>query len=169
MPISGRARSGWSGRPARKEPPDDESRRLAGVLPRRPIAQPPVAAVQVSQIECQRQLGTWFNSTEIQVEYLAAVIADRQIAIDDPRRPDVLALLERHLQFARAQTPPEHSFALDVEGLVDPAITLFSVRADGSLLGIGAIKRLGPDHAEIKSMHTAETARGRGIGRDLLA
>lgn len=97
------------------------------------------------------------------------MIADRQIAIDDPRRPDVQALLERHLQFARAQTPPEHSFALDLEGLVDPAITLFSVRADGSLLGIGAIKRLGPDHAEIKSMHTAETARGRGIGRDLLA
>jgi len=46
---------------------------------------------------------------------------------------------------------------------------LFSVRADGSVLGIGAIKRLGPHHAEIKSMHTAEAARGRGIGRAMLA
>jgi putative acetyltransferase len=91
-----------------------------------------------------------------------------EIAMDDPRRPDVRALLERHLEFALGQTPPEHSFALGVDGLLDPAITLFSLRAEGSLLGIGAIKRLSPWHAEIKSMHTAEAARGRGIGRALL-
>ena len=92
-----------------------------------------------------------------------------RFAEDDPRRPEIQALLERHLEFARAQTPPEHSFALDEAGLLDPAVSLFSVRADGSLLGIGAIKRLSPDHAEIKSMHTAEAARGRGIGRAMLA
>jgi putative acetyltransferase len=96
------------------------------------------------------------------------VIAGRRIAIDDPRDPDVRALLERHLEFALAQTPQEHSFALDVDGLLDPAITLFSIRAHRSLLGIGAIKRLGPHHAEIKSMHTAEAARGRGVGRAML-
>lgn len=45
---------------------------------------------------------------------------------------------------------------------------MFSFRACGCLLGIGAIKRLGPRHAEIKSMHTAEVARGRGIGRAML-
>jgi putative acetyltransferase len=94
--------------------------------------------------------------------------ADGHIAADDPRRPDVRALLARHLDFARAQTPPEHSFALDADGLLDPAITLFSFRADGSVLAIGAIKRLGPHDAEIKSMHTAEAARGRGIARAML-
>jgi len=86
-------------------------------------------------------------------------MADEQIREDDPRTPDVQALLARHLEFALGQTPPEHSFALDPDGLLDPAITLFSYRACGSVLGIGAIKRLGPDHAEIKSMHTAEAAR----------
>jgi putative acetyltransferase len=91
-----------------------------------------------------------------------------EIAVDDPRRPDVQALLERHLAFSLGQTPPEHSFALDAGKLLDPAITLYSLRTDGSLLGIGAIKRLSPQHAEIKSMHTAEAARGRGIGRALL-
>jgi len=96
------------------------------------------------------------------------VIAGARIGIDDPRDPDVRALLERHLQFALGQTPPEHSYALDVDGLLDPAITLYSLRRHGSLLGIGAIKRLGPQHAEIKSMHTAEAARGRGIGRAML-
>ena len=87
----------------------------------------------------------------------------------DPREPDVRALLARHREFALGQTPAKHSFALDVDGLLDPAVTLFSVRAQDRLLGIGAIKRLGPHHAEIKSMHTAEAARGRGIGRALLA
>jgi len=59
------------------------------------------------------------------------MIADGQIAVDDPRNPDVRALLELHREFALGQTPPEHSFALDLDGLLDPAITLFSFRAGG--------------------------------------
>jgi putative acetyltransferase len=98
-----------------------------------------------------------------------ALSADGQIAIDDPRRADVQTLLHQHREFALGQTPVEHSFALDVTGLLDPAITLFSFRAHGSLVAIGAIKRLDPFHAEIKSMHTAEAARGRGIGSAMLA
>lgn len=99
---------------------------------------------------------------------MLGVAADELIGIDDPREPDVQALLERHLRFARGESPPEHSFALDVGGLLDPAITMFSFRARGRLLGIGAIKRLDPHHAEIKSMHTAQAARGRGVGRAML-
>jgi len=91
-----------------------------------------------------------------------------QIAVDDPRDPDIRALLARHRTVMLAETPPEHSFALDVDGLLDPAITFFSYREDGILLGIGAIKQLGPRHAEIKSMHTTAAARGRGIGRAML-
>jgi putative acetyltransferase len=65
----------------------------------------------------------------------------------------------------RAPTPPEDAHALDLDGLLDPTVTFFSCRADGALLAIGAIKELDPDHAEIKSMHTAQAARGRGLGR----
>ncbi len=111
---------------------------------------------------------TAINRADTQVPYLASVTGDEQNGVDDRRTPDVRALLERHRGFALAQPPSEHSFALDVDGLLDPAITLFSFRARGSLLGIGAIKRLGAHHAEIKSMHTAEAARGRGIGRAML-
>ena len=88
---------------------------------------------------------------------------------DDPRRDDVRALLERHLAFARDVTPPEDVHALDVERLVDPAITFFSLRVDGELLGVGALKQLDAAHAEIKSMHTAHAARGRGLGRAMLS
>jgi putative acetyltransferase len=91
-----------------------------------------------------------------------------QIAVDDPRAPDVRALLERHLAFALETSPPEHAFALDVDGLLDPAITFYSCRLPGELLGIGAMKELDPAHGEIKSMHTAAAARGRGVGRTML-
>ena len=93
---------------------------------------------------------------------------DEQIAVADPRAPDVRALLEQHREFALAHTPRQHSFALDVDGLLEPALTLFGCRASGSLLGIGALKRLDHQHAEIKSMHTARAARCRGVGRRML-
>jgi putative acetyltransferase len=47
-------------------------------------------------------------------------------------------------------------------------IAFFSYREDGELLAVGALKQLAPGHGEIKSMHTAQTARGRGIGRAML-
>ena len=91
-----------------------------------------------------------------------------EIAEDDPRAEDVRALLGRHMSFARATTRPEDVFALEVDELTDPAVTFFSLRADGAVLGVGALKRLDDAHAEVKSMHTAEEARGRGVGRALV-
>ena len=96
-------------------------------------------------------------------------MTEPEIAVDDPRRAEILAILERHLTFCLSETPPERSFALDVEGLLDPAVTLYSYTADGQVLGIGAIKELDPGHGELKSMHTAAEARGRGVGRAMLA
>lgn len=93
---------------------------------------------------------------------------DGEIRVDDPRAPDVRALLALHLTFARAQTPPEDAHAMDVDGLLDPAVTFFGYRAGGTLLAVGALKRLDHDHAEIKSMHTAQAVRGRGLGRMML-
>jgi putative acetyltransferase len=91
-----------------------------------------------------------------------------EIAVDDPRADDVRALLRRHLEFAALHTPPRHVFALDVDGLLDPAVTFYSYRSDGQLLGVAALKQLDARHAELKSMHTAQAARGRGIGRALV-
>jgi putative acetyltransferase len=91
-----------------------------------------------------------------------------EISIDDPRADDVRELLERHLAFANLHSPPEDVHALDADGLVDPAVTFFSFRQDSEVIAIGAIKPLDEGHAELKSMHTAETARGRGIGRAML-
>ena len=50
------------------------------------------------------------------------------IAIEDPRTEDVKALLKTHLDFCHAVTPPENSYAMDVEKLRDSAITVFGAR-----------------------------------------
>lgn len=91
-----------------------------------------------------------------------------KIATDDPRADDVRELLELHLAYANANSAPEDVHALDLDALLDPAVTFFSFRVDGELLGVAALKRLDDEHAEIKSMHTARAARGRGIGRALV-
>ena len=39
---------------------------------------------------------------------------------------------------------------------------------DDAVVGVGALKRLTADHGEVKSMHTAEAARGRGVGSAML-
>ncbi|MDQ6854716.1 MAG: GNAT family N-acetyltransferase [Actinomycetota bacterium] len=87
------------------------------------------------------------------------------IVIDDPRVDDVQALSARHLAYANEHTPPVDVHALDLNGLLNPAVTFFTARRDGELLAIGALKELDETHAELKSMHTAEAARRQGVGR----
>ena len=70
--------------------------------------------------------------------------------------------------FAHEHTPPQDVHALDTGGLLDPSVAFFSYRAAGQLLAVGALKQLDRRHAELKSMHTAQAARGRGIGRTML-
>jgi len=90
------------------------------------------------------------------------------IAIADPRVDDVRQLVEHHLKFGRLHSPPCDAHALEIDGLLDPAVTLFSIRRHGELVAIGALKRLDDRHAELKTMHTAEHVRGLGIGRAML-
>ena len=76
--------------------------------------------------------------------------------LDDPR---VLALLEHHVRTAHASTEPGSAHALDHRGLAASDIRFWTAWRGETLLGVGAWKRLAPDHGEVKSMHTAEAAR----------
>ncbi len=91
-----------------------------------------------------------------------------QIEMDDPARPDVLALLEEHLRNMHELSPPESVHALDVSRLKTPDITFWTVREGGLLLGCGALRQLSPEHGEIKSMRTPAALRRRGAGRAVL-
>lgn len=81
---------------------------------------------------------------------------------------DVQALLAYHFDEMRSTSPPEACHVLPIDGLRDPALTFWSVRVDGGLMGVGALKELAADHGEIKSMRTAPAALGCGVGRALL-
>ena len=85
--------------------------------------------------------------------------------LDNPR---VRRLLQHHLRTARAATAEGSAHALAIEALRAPGIDFWSAWTDDTLLGVGALKRLTPGHGEIKSMHTAESARRRGVGRMML-
>ncbi len=92
-----------------------------------------------------------------------------RVELDDPARPDVLALLEEHLRNMHALSPPESVHALDVSRLKAPGITFWTVRDGDLLLGCGALKELDPEHGEVKSMRTPHALRRRGAGRAVLA
>jgi putative acetyltransferase len=85
--------------------------------------------------------------------------------LDDPR---VVALLHTHVSRARAETARGSAHALDLAALRAPEITFWSAWEGEAVVGVGALKRLSADHGEVKSMHTAEAARGRGVGSALL-
>lgn len=91
------------------------------------------------------------------------------IAVDDPTRQDVLDLVAEHLAEMYAVSPFESVHALEPDALSGEAMTFWSARAaDGTLLGMAAMKDLGDGTAELKSMRTAVAARGIGLGRRLL-
>lgn len=91
------------------------------------------------------------------------------LRIEDPAAPDIVALLGEHLADMHATSPAESVHALDVEALRAAHVTFVAARdATGDLLGVGALARLDPGHAEIKSMRTAAAARGRGVAAAVL-
>ena len=91
-----------------------------------------------------------------------------RIQLDDPARPDVLALLEEHLRDMYELSPPESVHAFDISRLKSPDVSFWTVRDGEVLLGCGALKELDPTHGEIKSMRTPISLRRRGAGRAVL-
>jgi putative acetyltransferase len=96
--------------------------------------------------------------------------------MDDPMRiqpgdlddAQIRALLTEHLREMRGASPPGTSYALDLSGLQRPDISLYAAWRGDALLGVGALRELGPRHGEIKSMRTAAAHLGQGVGRALL-
>jgi putative acetyltransferase len=95
-------------------------------------------------------------------------VASIQFRIDDLSGDATRALVARHLEGMHENTPPESVHALDLDGLVDPAVTFWSGWIDGELAVIGALKAIDEHNGEIKSMRTADGFLGRGLGRAIL-
>ena len=90
------------------------------------------------------------------------------IKIDDLTSNEIADLLTEHLQDMYAASPPECVYALDLEKLRKPEITFWSVWDGDQLMGCGALKELDAQHAEIKSMRSANGFRGQGVVKAML-
>ena len=94
-----------------------------------------------------------------------------EIVIQTEKSPtDELAqVLQAHWLFCTSSTPIEHVYALDASKLFSADITVFGARINGELVGVGAMRKLDGDHAELKSMHTLAKSRGLGVGKAIVA
>lgn len=87
---------------------------------------------------------------------------------DDLDSEDVQALIAEHIAGMAPHSPPESIHALAAEHLRGDGIAFWSMREGEELVGMGALKRIGTDHAEIKSMRTVAERRRRGAGTAML-
>lgn len=90
------------------------------------------------------------------------------IAVEDPDQPGIRAMLEAGDAYYASLYPAESNHVLDVSSLKRPGVSFYVARAEGRLLGFGAIVDRGDGWAEIKRMYVVPDARGRRIGRRLL-
>ncbi|MGL4173846.1 MAG: GNAT family N-acetyltransferase [Actinomycetota bacterium] len=93
---------------------------------------------------------------------------DLVIAVADLNAVDIQEILAAHLAFTQTHCERADLPVLDISGLAAGEVIVVEARRAGELLAIGALRRLDASHAELKSMHTSETARNHGVGRAVL-
>jgi putative acetyltransferase len=91
-----------------------------------------------------------------------------EIVVDDLTGAEIAEFLDEHIQEMRSVTPPESKHALDLDGLRVPEITFWTMIEDGRVLACGALKLLGNDEGEIKSMRVVPDCRQRGVASTML-
>jgi putative acetyltransferase len=90
------------------------------------------------------------------------------IRVDDLSGEKTRALLALHLQGMHANSPPGHVFALDLSGLQQPNVTVWTAWQSDRVAGVGALKQLDARSGELKSMRTHPDFVRRGVGAAVL-
>lgn len=80
----------------------------------------------------------------------------------------MVEFLRAHVDEMRDVSPPESKHALDLEGLRQPEVTLWTVWDREELLGCAALAELDREHGEIKSMRSAAHRARTGVASQLL-
>ena len=77
---------------------------------------------------------------------------------------EVHELLKKHFIELRAASPKGSAHVLDIPGLRVPSIKFWSLWKNNKLMGCGALKFLGNNHGEFKSIRVHDNFRCRGNG-----
>jgi putative acetyltransferase len=91
-----------------------------------------------------------------------------EIREDDLSGQPTRQLLALHLAGMQETTPPEFVFALDLSGLQQPDITVWTAWDGPEIAGVGALKALGGGVGEVKSMRTDPRHLRKGVGGAVL-
>jgi len=91
------------------------------------------------------------------------------IKAETPLQDDVRAMIEELNAVMIPLTPREFQFQMTAEQIAESATTLFVARdGEGKALGMGALKVHDEALGEVKRMYTRPSARGTGVGWQLL-
>ncbi|WP_328821663.1 GNAT family N-acetyltransferase [Microcella pacifica] len=86
------------------------------------------------------------------------------VGVEDPRQPEVAAMLRAGEAFARTLYAPEECFLLSVDELATPGTTVLVARdAQGAALGMAALVEQDPGAGELKRLFVDDAARGQGV------
>ena len=78
--------------------------------------------------------------------------------------PEVNKLLTKHFIELRAASPDGSAHVLDIPGLKDSSIKFWSLWENDRIFGCGALKLLGKDHGEFKSIRIHDNFKNQGNG-----
>ena len=78
--------------------------------------------------------------------------------------PEVNKLLTKHFIELKAASPDGSAHVLDIPGLKDPSIKFWSLWENDRIFGCGALKLLGKDHGEFKSIRIHDNFKNQGKG-----
>lgn len=86
------------------------------------------------------------------------------VTVEDPRQPEVEALLRAGDAYALSLYPPDSCYMLNLDELVAPGVTVFVARDPQSrALGMAALVDRGDATGELKRLYVDEAGRGQGI------
>ena len=86
------------------------------------------------------------------------------IAVEDPRQPEVEALLREGDAYALSLYPADSCYMLDLNELTADGVTVFVARdGDSAALGMAALVNRGDGLGELKRLFVREAGRGRGV------
>lgn len=89
---------------------------------------------------------------------------------EDPRQPDVVALIEALDAYQKPLYPPECHHGVDLSVLVRPDVVFLVARdAGGRAVGCGGVQLQEGAAGELKRMFVSPAVRGQGLARRLLA
>jgi GrpB-like predicted nucleotidyltransferase (UPF0157 family) len=108
----------------------------------------------------------WIRDTELKA--LVWFAEQSRIVPGDFKDERVLALLRTHLAAMHTNSPPGSVYALDLSGLQSDDVSFYTAWEGETLVGMGAIKRLSPTTAEIKSMRTHADYLRQGVAARIL-